>query len=52
LTVTRPTLEDVYLELTAGDDSTDRRPASVSTPESGRRRRGRRRRDEVRSQDG
>jgi ABC-2 type transport system ATP-binding protein len=46
LTVTRPTLEDVYLELTAGDDSIDRRPASVSTPETGRRR------DEVRSQDG
>ncbi len=55
LTVTRPTLEDVYLELTAGDgdgDGDDRLAPIASTRGSGRRRRGRHQRDEVRSEDG
>ncbi|MDQ6607304.1 MAG: ABC transporter ATP-binding protein [Actinomycetota bacterium] len=51
LTVTRPTLEDVYLELTAGEGDADRQPAGAAEPESGNRRRGRRRR-EVGSRDG
>ncbi len=44
LTVTRPTLEDVYLELTAGDDDADQQPVVAAAPPAGRRRRGRRRR--------
>jgi ABC-2 type transport system ATP-binding protein len=42
LSVTRPTLEDVYLELTADAESAARTP-EASAPESGRRRGGRRR---------
>jgi ABC-2 type transport system ATP-binding protein len=42
LTVTRPTLEDVYLELTAGDDD-DPQPVLRSEPANGHRR-GRRQR--------
>ena len=42
LTVSRPTLEDVYLELTAGDEGADEAPALRSRP-SRRSRRGRRR---------
>jgi ABC-2 type transport system ATP-binding protein len=56
LTVTRPTLEDVYLELTAGDDDSAVRPAGSGRPDgsdgsdgsdgaaTGSRRRGRNRR--------
>jgi ABC-2 type transport system ATP-binding protein len=45
LTVTRPTLEDVYLELTAADGDSDRPPAEAGSAGSGRRRRGRQRRE-------
>jgi ABC-2 type transport system ATP-binding protein len=47
LTVTRPTLEDVYLELTAGDDH-DEGPKQAENPLAGRRR-GRGARGERRS---
>jgi ABC-2 type transport system ATP-binding protein len=43
LTVTRPTLEDVYLELTAGEDTDEPRAADVPLQSGGRRRRGGRR---------
>jgi ABC-2 type transport system ATP-binding protein len=44
LTVTRPTLEDVYLELTAGEDSAELAAVGAEQPAGGRRgRRGRRR---------
>jgi ABC-2 type transport system ATP-binding protein len=44
LTVTRPTLEDVYLELTAGDDPPDPARVSDGAEAGGRRQRGRGRR--------
>ncbi|MDX6643033.1 MAG: type transport system ATP-binding protein [Solirubrobacteraceae bacterium] len=46
LSVTRPTLEDVYLELTAEDESAARAPGAEPSSGSGRRTRGRRRRAE------
>ena len=43
LTVTRPTLEDVYLELTAADDDNVSGPGATEGTNGGRRRRGARR---------
>jgi hypothetical protein len=53
LTVTRPTLEDVYLELTAGEDDSERAPDPVAG-RAARRGRGRRgpSRSKVGSNDG
>jgi ABC-2 type transport system ATP-binding protein len=49
LTVTRPTLEDVYLELTAAEDDNVSGPPPDDAANGGRRRRGRRRAREGRT---